>query len=412
MKRVLFISLSYPNFSSSASVLCTKRLIDCMAKSSEFEVHCLCTKLSDEGNEEIIDNVMVHRINKTIFKKIIDSCYKYSMIQDTLIKIQKILTFPLFPCRDPFMLRRYKQKAKNLYKKHQYDIVIAEHHGYNTLMTGYILKQLFPSIKFYPVLWDPILGQTKPNFLPERFVDIRIEDCENKINYSADKIFSIKAAQGIYSHNNMDSAKDKRIYFDIPGILPPEPEVSTKYLSLIKTGYINITYSGLLGKPSRDPEYIIDILNKTSFVKKVNIIFLSKGLSDKEKNNLKQKFKGNIMFHHYIPITELHTLYKHSDYLLNISHSNANMTPSKIFEYMSYGKPIISTFITENDAAKQYLDLYPEAIVIDQNTNKLDNIKKLEKFMSQTHEFVEFKKVKTLFPLNTPDTFVKIITNL
>ena len=43
-------------------------------------------------------------------------------------------------------------------------------------------------------------------------------------------------------------------------------------------------------------------------------------------------FKVRKVVHDYIPLNVLHTLYLHADYLLNISHVNPSMVPSKIFE--------------------------------------------------------------------------------
>lgn len=403
--------LSYPRISGSATVLCTKRLLDCMARHMEFEVHCLCTLLEDEDIEEKIGNVRVHRVKKTIWKRCLDACSKYPKIQKGLVNIQKILTSPIFPCRDPFMLRRFKQQAKKLIEKNHYDIIIAEHHGYTTLMTGYAMKKKYSQIKFYPLLWDPILGQSRPTYLPKGYVDKCVLRTENEINTTADNIFSIQAAKGIYACNE-DSSNGRRIYIDIPGIIPTDPEVPTPYLSLIREGYINIVYSGILSNRSRNPEYIINTLNKTSCSSKLNLIFFYKGLPDSETDRFKEEFKGNITFHDYIPIEDLHTLYIHSDFLLNISHVNANMTPSKIFEYMSYGKPIISTYITDGDAAKSYLDLYPEALIIDQKQNITQNVDKLEKFILSSHGHVDFETVKTLYLLNTPEAFVSVVSGL
>ena len=411
MQKVLFLTESYPDFLRSATILCTKRLIECMAMQSDFEVHCLCTQQSGDFLEESVKNVHVHRVRKTPWKLFYDYLNNQPELQNFILKIQKVLTIPFFPCRDLFMLQRYKRKAISLYLKHHYDIVIAEHHGYNTLMTGCYLKEKFPLVKYYPVLWDPILGQTKPTFLPDRYIDNHILKCENRVNKAADMVFSIQAAKRIYEKIN-DTARNKRIYYDIPSVLPPEQEKPTKYLSLIKKGYINVTFSGLLGIPSRDPSYIINILNQTSLAERINILFFSKGLSKKDQQKLSDSFKGSIVFHEYIPLGELHTIYRHSDFLLNISHINANMTPSKIFEYMSYGKPIISTYFTNGDAAKKYLDIYPESIVINQQESEEENINKMEKFLVSNHPIVEFKIVQELFSLNTPEKFVEILREL
>lgn len=79
---------------------------------------------------------------------------------------------------------------------------------------------------------------------------------------------------------------------------------------------------------------------------------------------------------------------------------------------MSYGKPINSVFITDGDAAKQYLDQYPESLVIDQKCNKDVNIRNIEIFLSKKHEDVNFDVVQKLFPMRTPEKFVEILRSL
>ena len=68
MQKVLFLTESYPDFLRSATILCTKRLIECMAMQSDFEVHCLCTQQSGDFLEESVKNVRVHRVRKTPWK--------------------------------------------------------------------------------------------------------------------------------------------------------------------------------------------------------------------------------------------------------------------------------------------------------------------------------------------------------
>ena len=44
-----------------------------------------------------------------------------------------------------------------------------------------------------------------------------------------------------------------------------------------------------------------------------------------------------------------------ADFLLNIGNSISSMVPSKIFEYISTGKPIISIYSNINDSSQYFI---------------------------------------------------------
>lgn len=413
MKKILFLTQSYPCIRKSATILCTHRVMECMARIPECEVHCLCVQYDDEVTEEQLNNIHVHRFKDTWWHRVYYRCsIGKSLIPQKyypyLQKIQKALTIPFYPCIHPLLFFRWKKEAKRIVKKEQFSIVIAEHHGYNTLMTGCYLKKWLSGIKFIAVLWDPVKGQIQTTKLPKNFTEKRITAQEQMLTDLSDVIISTLSMKKYFDIHG-DIASSKRIFMDIPGVLPPDNEVRTDYLSMLKLGYINIVYSGLIGAPQRDPLVFLNMLNRQKNAERINIIFFCKGVPISEQNKWKEAFKGHIYIHDYIPLPELHTIYRYADYLLNISDINANMTPSKIFEYMSYGKPIISTYITEGDAAKQYLDKYPEALIIDQKEDFHSNLYKLDTFLSSKHIPVPFETVQNTFPINTPEKFVEII---
>lgn len=413
MKKILFLTESYPNTRKSATILCTHRVMERMVQDSECEVHCLCIQYDGERFEEELNKIHVHRFKDSCWHRMYYHCsigkgllsQKYFSL---LMKLQKILTIPYYPCVHPIQFLLWKKAARILCQKNHFDIVIAEHHGYNTLMTGCYLKKAFQTMKFVAMLWDPVKGQIQTVKLPKAYTEKRINAQENILAVCADRIISTLSMKSYYDIHG-DVAQNKRIYLDIPGVIAPDDEVQTDYLALLKPRYINIVYSGIIGAPQRDPIKFLEILNMQKEVDRINLIFFCKGVSSLEQERWRKVFKGEICIHDYIPLQELHTVYRHADYLLNVSDINANMTPSKIFEYMSYGKPIISTYTTDGDAAKRYLDEYPEACVIDQKEDILSNVLKLEKFLSYVHVPVSFEMVRNLFPMNTSEQFVEYI---
>lgn len=412
MKKLLFLTNSYPIEYGSASVLCTHRVMDVVRKNDNFEVHVLCFKYPKECSEEIINNIHVHRVNPSLWIQWINSFFvknKCSKLLDLLSKIQRVAVFPWYPLQMPFSLKLLNCYAKNLNNKEKFDIVISEHHGIETFICGCRMMKDNNGLRHIAILWDPIKGQTITQYLPKSFIEHKIMRLEKLSMEYTTMIVSTGTMRDYYNRHH-DIAKDKRQYLGFPGVIRPSEEVTTDKLTLIKEGYINVVYSGQLSPLQRDPIPVIELFNRCQFAEKINLIFFAIG--NVEDDIKKIKFKGQFSYNGYIPLQELHTIYRHADYLLNISHTNPNMVPSKIFEYMSYGKPIISTFVTDGDAAAKTLANYPEALVVDLKKNDEANLQNLNLFLSKKHEFVDFEEVKHNFKENTPEAYLELIESV
>ena len=102
-----------------------------------------------------------------------------------------------------------------------------------------------------------------------------------------------------------------------------------------------------------------------------------------------------------------------ADVLLNFGGVNANMVPSKIFEYMSFCKPILSTYKIDNEASKTYLDRYPLALCIDERCEIHENIKYIDCFLQRYNDTdMKFDDVEREFYINTPSIYIDLIKNI
>ena len=96
-----------------------------------------------------------------------------------------------------------------------------------------------------------------------------------------------------------------------------------------------------------------------------------------------------------------------ADILLNIGNTIPGMVPSKIFEYMSTGKPIISTSCIQNDPVITYLEHYGNAHVINEKETIETEVSRLKEYLAgknvQVH--IQISQQSKLFN-NTPDAYV------
>ena len=410
MKKILFLTRSYPDTLGSATILCMHRVLNCVAASDQYEVHALCMRYPGEVEMENLNGVIVHRFNPTWWQRERNSLQKtrkYRKMARIMEVVTKIITVATFPQTEPLSKSLYFQAAKKLHRQYGFELVVSEHHGLVTLLTGCHLMKEFKGLKHLAVLWDPIKGQMATVKLPQWYTNNRIDSIESFASkYTTLQISTL--SMKTYHTEHGDLVAGHRIYLDIPSIVKPEGELSTVNKIFLRDDSINIVYSGLLSEYYRDALPIIRLLNQCEYAEKINMIFFSRGEKEQIEKNAKD-FKGTIVYNDYIPLSDLHSIYRQADYFLNVSHINANMVPSKIFEYMSYGRPIISTYVTDGDSAEKYLSRYPEALCIDLKKCDEDNIIALNVFFQREHRIVPFEEVKAKFMNNTPEKYLEVI---
>lgn len=413
MKKILFTIQWYPP-RGSANVLCDDKIIQELLKTDEYEIHCLVYRIPNAPDEEEADPVKIHRFSKGIlFDYFIRGRERKSKFWEVfnriILRFKQCITAPTYPCYEPIAARRFAQNAIKLHKKEHFDLIVSEHHGYDSLYAGHKLKEFDPNIKFISILWDPFTGKEPAKYLPKGYAEKKLLKSEGKILSNADCIIAMMSS--IEYHKKMSINKayyDKYRFLDIPGIIKPKESLADA--KLIDESKINIVYSGVLSLPERDPSYIVELLNQTKYAKNINLVFLAIGNGVDKLYGLKEKFSGNLVINGYVSREEINAIYHKSDVLLNLGGSNPYMVPSKIFEYMSYGKSILSTYHIDDESSKKYFEKYPLALCIDERKNKDKNKTILEEFIgSKLNERIEFEDVKKAFPLNLPESYVQVI---
>lgn len=416
MKKILFTIQWYPP-KDSANVLCDDKIIQELLKTREYEIHCLVYRTNGSEKFEIFNGVRIHRFSRGLyFKYYLWAIEKKSkigaVINRIVLRLKQILTIPIYPCYEPLATRKIAREAKKLHKKEKFDIVISEHHGFDTLFAGHALKKYDPNIKFISILWDPFTGKEPAKYLPKGYAEKKLLKSEGKILSNADRIVAMKSS--CEYHERMSKNKpyyDKYRFLDIPGIVKPkEASTDAKFIDETK---INIVYSGVLSLPERDPSYIVELLNKTKFAKDINLVFFSIGNGVEKLHVLKEKFKGNLVINGYVSREEINAVYHKADVLINLGGSNPYMVPSKIFEYMSYGKLILSTYYIDDESSKKYFEQYPLALCVDVRKDMDENKTLLEEFIEgNLNKTIEFEDVKKAFPNNLPESYVEVIKEI
>lgn len=137
-------------------------------------------------------------------------------------------------------------------------------------------------------------------------------------------------------------------------------------------GKINCVYVGsLLNEQIRSPRYLYQIINQTDdrFVFHIICNRVSEA-NTRIYNQFVQK-KEKVYWYHNLPLAECLGIMSHADILINLGNKSENQTPSKVFDYIGTGKPIVNFFSLQNDTSKYYLEKYPNKLNIYEDGTRL-----------------------------------------
>ena len=105
--------------------------------------------------------------------------------------------------------------------------------------------------------------------------------------------------------------------------------------------------------------------------------------------------------------------YQNADILVNISNHKLKATPSKVFELLSTGKPVLNIVHDKNDTTAAYFDKYTMAHSIYAYKDIAAQAKGLAAFLDNAHDLTEeeYAAVESRFENNTPyKVYQSIIT--
>lgn len=175
-------------------------------------------------------------------------------------------------------------------------------------------------------------------------------------------------------------------------------------------GGVNLLFAGALNKGSVEPSVYIELIKQLKHRKLFRTKFFSSGNA---VDDLKNKEDLNITHLNWIPHEQLRMELHNSDILLSIAQIEGKQISSKIFEYMSYGKPILHIYYSDEDINLKYLKKYPLSICIKADDISSEGIDDLEyKMIAMSRLRMSFDDVKKLFENMTPLDIAIVISGI
>lgn len=176
---------------------------------------------------------------------------------------------------------------------------------------------------------------------------------------------------------------------------------------------ITLTYAGSLDIKLRNPETVLKIYKKACDIcSDFTFNIYSFGNCNKILDSFKSQLGDSLNLCGCIPSNQVSEKLETSEILITVGNNSNEEVPSKLFEYLSYGKPIVHFYFNDNDAYLNYLGQYDCALCL-----KLDNAlidENAEKFIdfckNKNNTKISFDKIANQYSHCTPSYVAKLFS--
>ena len=394
MHNVMFICLeNYPTVGPCANVL--KNICVAGKLADKVNIHVLAIKNSYcDVNKEIIDNVTIHRLCLPEFTAFKDfrKRKKKNLLLDILYCLRLLRRRILLKFfKSEFLLDnniiRTISKIDGL-RFEDIDVLIPVSGFFDATEFAIRLKEIYHN-KLLILQLDPCASNaayTKES-LKNR------QNFEQKMLDNADMILALPEQYIEYQNTLKNRAIEiKKIH--VPNLIPNIADTVDK----VELDTIACVFAGALYYGVRSPDYLFNLFSSINEVKLY--------LIGRYNRIIRKKIS---VIKNFIPLgpksfTETKAILNSADFLVNLGNSVFNQVPSKIFDYISFGKPIIHIRKLENDPSMEYLNKYPLCLDLFEGDSIETNVAKLEDFISKNKgKRVDKDYIATTYKECTPE---------
>lgn len=400
--KILFLSFNYPFGPFGPSTNCTSRVMEALSETGEYDVFNLSYEGERMNYKEIkgvkLETIPLRARNNEI-----------SRIKMLWRRFKSVLFYPFVDysfCQDTYEV--CKQTIQNT----QYDLVIAQCNPEESIWTGTWLKQIGLGKKLMVIFWDNIYGRMPRRFIPRWFALWRQRKAEKIIAKSADLLVSLYPIKSFHEkYGDIQEASSKRVYLGVPSIIQPRELPTSSYRRVIKPGMINILYSGTIFS-FEYVKYIAELCNRSKYATRINLIFFERGVKSNDIRSMSSWFQGRIEVNDWIPLDDLLSIYPSVDFFISFPGLPTAIR-SKVYEYMSYGKPLLLLYDNDNDVNRSTFLKYPACQTIDMRRTVNEYVDELEAFLElNNNTSIPFEVVEHLFPYDSVQAYVRLIRTL
>lgn len=418
MKHVVFLVGAYYPFYSAVGN-CVEKVVSILK--NDFYISVICVKNNHElKNKENYDSYDIYRI-ETRYQRSLNfwtnsSCKNiFKNIAIFSLRIFNLLKFLSRPqSTDKELIDCFSNQLEELNKVHKIDVVVPVVFPFESVMAAINFKTrkssnciLMPYL-FDGFSWSPSLHRFNFN----RKIKFKNNSkLEIKMLKMADKIFSMHSLKDHFNSGFSQSLLSKISYLEHPLLI--KPSFASKKNDEEE---ISFTYAGSLIRGVRSSDGCLALFDEIAKKNLIKVNFYCFG-NDSDAI-FKYSKKAPHIFTNFgkVEQNEVKKAISCSDFLISIGDIEGKQITSKIFDYLSTGKPIIHFAYVQDCINIELLESYPLAHIIvldnkhhyDQQSVTNDTVGFIKKVNGMC---LSFSDIKEIYPQALPESTTNVFKN-
>lgn len=361
--NIIFLTNNYYPVPFANGVCIHSLAKECVKRN--HNVHVICTGNWRGSSCQEYEGVIVHKVKMPYYNALFDYYYnhrrsyfgKLMFYMGRIVALsKKFYHLNSYPLRDNVICRRMVKVCERIISENQVSMLVASYTPVEGIKAGALIKQHYPYIDTIYYSLDTLSNESGFGVLPEKMR--RSSGIKQEIKYFGlfDKIVLMNCHKHHYEEAIFDSFRTKFKFADFPLF-----QIRTKDVQIKKT----IVFAGTLYRGIRNPRPALELIEPILDV----YTFHYYGLSDCNDiiSEFAEKCPGHVVNHGVVSHEEVMKAMDEAELLLSIGNFHTEMAPSKIYEQMSTGKPIIHTYAEETDPCLPELKKYGNALCVDIN---------------------------------------------
>ena len=404
MKHVVFLVGSYYPYYSAVGK-CIGNIASEFEKKNKVTIICEKNRINQLDNDVLNTQTIIRITTKMHYNRIkIEDILKKShgikkyfwKVKLLLSKIERFLrvVFSKSAC-DKDVINAYMIGLARI--KEPIDVIIPTCNQFESVVAAMQYKAMNNNVQIIPYLFD-LFAESKNINRGKLLVKLH---WKANIEYER-KMFETSTC--VFHVSNW--TKHIETYF--PEYINKSIEVEHPLLisknnstSIYNDGKIHIVYTGVVDTAVRNPDKALNVLSNC-IGNNIYVDFYSYGSAEYIVEKYASKCKS-IKAHGQVDTNQAEEARGSANILVSLGNTNdTKQIPSKIFEYIASGKPIIHFANNLNDPTINVLKLYPLAKIIDLSSDI--EIEDLETFINENaKKLIKFDDVKSIFQKANPE---------
>ena len=312
-----------------------------------------------------------------------------------------LLLLPWTPLESATFPKKIHKQLNKLYLAEHYDAMVSVLNPLTSAIAADKLKKAHPELPYIVYCVDDLRLGLVRKYFGEKVADPFY--WQKRILNCCDAYFYMESRRADYSRPEFDSYRGKLVETDLPRLKIKDCSGAEKFD--FDNGGENWVYAGSIGGIHYSADQMINIFERVSpkGCKRILHMYIRGSEADRI-NTLVRKNGLNIRVHDYVDAGTLEQIMVSADFIVTLKTSD--QISAKIFECMSYCKPLIHFSGCKEDPDVKYLEKYPRCKVVRMYSGDLaGEISALSDFIVESKNEAGFdpNRLEKIFEKSTPE---------